>query len=55
MLTWALACFLGAVVSAVLGFGGIFDTARFAFFVFLIGFVVFVVAGVVLPPKKVRR
>lgn len=53
-LSWAIAFFILAIITAVLGFGGIFAEAvgagfRMAFFVFILGFVVALLVAVFVP------
>lgn len=58
MLRWAATFFIIAIIAAFFGFGGISaaasDVARLLFFVFIIGFVVMLVAGVA-TGKRITR
>ena len=50
MLSWALACFIVAVIAAIFGFGGIAvgaaGLAKFLFLLFLAAFVISLIVGV---------
>lgn len=58
MLTWALAFYIASIIAAVLGFGGVIEgetasaACRLAFFVFLVGFVVALIAGLFRPRRS---
>jgi uncharacterized membrane protein YtjA (UPF0391 family) len=56
ILSWALVCYVMAIICAVFGFGGIFESVagvgRFLFFCFIVAFVVTLIAGLFQPRRK---
>jgi uncharacterized membrane protein YtjA (UPF0391 family) len=57
MLSYSLACFIVAVIAAVLGFGGILAgdqglISRVMFFVFLVCYIVTLILGLMEPRRK---
>jgi len=55
MLGWAVTFFLVAIIAAVFGFGGIASgavgIAKILFFLFLLGFIISLILGVVRRPR----
>lgn len=59
MLSWALVFFIVAIIAAVFGFGGIAagaaTIAQILFFIFLAGFLILLVAGLIAGRKIAGR
>jgi len=55
MLAWSLACYILAIVAAIFGFGGIFDSVagvgRALFFCFIVAFIVTLLLGLFQPRR----